>query len=318
MSLYDSARAVADAAGSGPIDWGAVTEAAKAATDPGSLALSSSDRAGYASDVRDARRRVRQVSTLEFDVPDQIQIFNRHHWIDANVETFQRVMAPLESHAGAFPNLARIANTGSMTVALAFLGTHVLGQYDPILLADGEQRHALYFVHPNIDRVAEKLDLDRERFRRWIAFHEVTHAAEFGAAPWLSGYLERRLELAVESLADGHIEREAMTQLDAAMTVVEGYAELLMDEAFDAEYQDLRDALDRQRRTGGSPLQHLLRRVLGLGMKRRQYERGKTFFETVVAESDLETASLVWATPANLPTDEELDHPERWLARIHS
>ncbi|WP_266077939.1 zinc-dependent metalloprotease [Haladaptatus caseinilyticus] len=318
MNLYRSVRAVTGASGNGPIDWVAVAEAAKSATDPGSIDLSAVEQTGYANDVRDARARVRDVSGVSFDVPDTIEIQNRHHWIDANITTFQRVMEPIEEHGPAIlPGVARVINTGTMSFMLALLGNNVLGQYDPLLLADGEDDHALYFVHPNIERIAGKLDVDFDRFRRWIAFHEVTHAAEFGAAPWLSDHLEARMESGVEALAHGEVDREAFRELDAAMTSVEGYAELLMDEAFDDEYEDLRRKIEA-RRKGMNPISKLVRRVLGLGMKRRQYERGKEFFERVVATTDIETATRVWESPENLPTDDELDHPERWLTRIEA
>jgi uncharacterized protein (DUF2342 family) len=315
VNLYRSVRAVTEASGSGPIDWDAVAEAAKAATDQGSIDLSAAEQTGYATDVREARRRVREVSGVAFDVPDTIEIQTRHHWIDANVDTFRRVMSPIEEHGPpAFPGVARVVNTGTMSVMLSVLGNNVLGQYDPLLLADGDD-HALYFVHPNIERIAGLLDVDFDRFRRWIAFHEVTHAAEFGAAPWLSTHLESRMESGVAALADGDVDREAFRELDTAMTAVEGYAELLMDEAFDDEYADLREKIDARRR-GMNPLSKLVRRLLGLGLKRRQYERGKEFFEYVVAARDVETATRVWDAPDNLPTDHELDHPETWLARI--
>ncbi len=99
------------------------------------------------------------------------------------------------------------------------------------------------------------------------------------------------------------------------MTAVEGYAELLMDEAFDDEYADLREKIEARRR-GMNPLSKLVRRMLGLGMKRRQYERGKDFFQHVVSARDVKTATRVWEGPDMLPTDDELDHPERWLARV--
>ena len=316
MSLYRSVRAIAESSGEGPIDWGAVGEAAKAATESGSLELSAAERDGYASDVRDARSRVREVAEIEFDVPGTIEVQNRHHWIDANIDTFRRVMGPVEKYGpDVLPGVARTVNTGTMSVMLSVLAKNVLGQYDPLLLAETPDEHALYFVHPNIDRVAKMLDVDQDRFRRWIAFHEVTHAAEFGAAPWLSSHLERRMESGIEALANGRLDREAFRELDAAMTAVEGYAELLMDEAFDDEYADLREKMDA-RRQGRDPLSKLLRRMLGLGMKRRQYERGKAFFEAVAAERGLAGASTVWDRPENLPTGAELDDPRKWLVRV--
>ncbi|SIR97469.1 zinc-dependent metalloprotease [Natronorubrum thiooxidans] len=318
MNLYRSARAVAGASGDDMIDWRSAASAAKAATEPGTLDLEAGERDAYARDVRDAREAVRTVADVEFDVPDTIEIQNRHHWIDANIATFERVMGTLENQmpASTFPGVARTVNTGTMTVLLSFLGRNVLGQYDPLLLAETpDDDHALYFVRPNILNAADKLDVDAERFRRWIAFHEVTHAAEFGAAPWLSAHLEARMENGIAALSDGSFSRESFRELDAAMTVVEGYAELLMDHAFDDEYADLRRKLDA-RRQGRGPLQQLFRRLLGLGLKERQYERGKHFFETVVDARGLETASLVWEGPENLPTHDELDEPGLWLRRI--
>ena len=315
MNLYRSIRTVSQASGTGPIDWTAVGTAAKDATDPGTLSLSTAEQTGYATDVRDARERVRSVASIEFDLPDEIQIQNRHHWIDANVSTFRRVMEPLaERGPMVIPDVARVVNTGSMTFALSFLAKHVLGQYDPLLLAEGDD-HALYFVHPNIRRVASELDVDYPRFRRWIAFHEVTHAAEFGAAPWLTAHLETRLEAGIDAFTRGSLDRVAFRELDAAMTAVEGYAELLMDEAFDDEYEDLRQKLEERRR-GGGPVAYLVRRLLGLGLKRRQYERGKAFFETVVDRRGMAGASAVWERPENLPRPEELDYPGRWIDRV--
>ncbi|MFB6142770.1 MAG: zinc-dependent metalloprotease [Halorientalis sp.] len=314
MNLYRSVRAVTGASGDGPVDWGAVTEAARASTDPGSLALSSAERDAYAADVRDARDRIREVAGLGFDVPETVEIQSRHHWIDANVDTFRRVMAPLESSVGILPVLARVANTASLSAALSYLASNVLGQYDPLLLADGDD-HALYFVHPNVVSVAASLDVPTDRFRRWIAFHEVAHAAEFGAAPWLACELEADLRSAVDALAEGSIDREALADLNTTMTAVEGYAELVMDRAFDGEYADLRAKLDARRRRRG-PLSSLLRRLLGLGMKREQYERGKAFFEAVADARGVEGAGAVWERPANLPSDAELDDPARWLDRV--
>jgi uncharacterized protein (DUF2342 family) len=314
MSIYRSVRAVTGASGDGPVDWAAVTDAARASTDPGDIEMDAAEQEGYADDVGDARDRVREVTALDFDLPERVEVMNRHHWLDANVDTFERVMDPIEQQAEVMPGFARVINTGSMAFALSFLSNHVLGQYDPLLLADGEA-HALYFVRPNIVRVADMLDADYDRFRRWIAFHEVTHAAEFGAAPWLPDHLESTMMEAVENLSTGSIDRENLGQLDTTMTAVEGYAELIMDEAFDDEYEDLRRKLD-QRRQGRSPIEQLIRRVLGLSVKRRQYERGKEFFDGVVDRSDIETAGRVWESPETLPTDAEFDDPQAWLDRI--
>jgi uncharacterized protein (DUF2342 family) len=314
MGLYHSVRAVAGASGDGPIDWTAVAEAAKGSTEPGDLSVSAAEREGFTTDVRDARDRVREVGELDFDLPATVEIQNRHHWIDANVATFRRVMAPIEQQAEYIPGVARVVNTGSMAFALSFLGNNVLGQYDPLLLADNDD-HALYFVRPNILRVADQLGVERERFRRWIAFHEVTHAAEFGAAPWLSEHMETTMEETIERLSNGELDRSSLGELDTIMTAVEGYAELLMDRAFDDEYDDLRRKVD-ERRQGRGPVASLVRRLLGLGMKRQQYERGKAFFDEVVAARGVAAAGRVWDSPDTLPTEAEIETPRRWIERV--
>ena len=366
MDILRSLRTVSEASGPGVVDWDRAAAAAKASTDSGSIALTDAERAGYATDVRDARSRLREVAGIEFDVPDAIEVQNRHHWIDASVDTFRNVMAPIEAAAtgrdedgpmigrgegtvggvveptgvpagdltlGFARDLSRIANTGSMAFTLGFLARNVLGQYDPLLLADEpEADHGLYFVHPNIVAVAASLDVDFPRFRRWIAFHEVTHAAEFGAAPWLPEYLESRVERGIEGFTGGGgstgrggltagglpvdaLDTEPFAELQAAMTSVEGYAEVLMDRAFDGEYADLRRKLD-ERRGGGGPIQRLARRLLGLGLKRRQYEQGAAFFRHVVDARGTEAAGAVWDRPENLPTGAELDDPAAWLVRV--
>ncbi|MDB9234549.1 zinc-dependent metalloprotease [Halorubrum ezzemoulense] len=341
MDILRSVRAVAEAEGPGVVDWDRAASAAKEATDPGSIAISDAERAGYAADVRDARSRLTEVAGIEFDVPDTVEVQNRHHWIDASVGTFRRVMDPIEAAAadpggpdGTFDatpakrgpafaqDVSRVANTGSMAFALGFLSRNVLGQYDPLLLADEpDADHGLYFVHPNIVAVASALDVDYPRFRRWIAFHEVTHAAEFGAAPWLPEYLESRVERGVEGMVGGEggvsrgLDPDAFAELQAAMTAVEGYAEVLMDRAFDGEYADLRAKLD-ERRGGGGPVRRLAQRLLGLGLKRRQYERGAAFFRHVADERGIEAAGAVWERAKNLPTGDELDDPDAWIVRV--
>ncbi|MFB6295624.1 MAG: zinc-dependent metalloprotease [Halobacteriales archaeon] len=313
MNILKSVGAIAGASEGGTVDWDAATDAAVAVTRAGSLAMDPGEREDYAGDIRAARAAVRDAASIDFDVPETVEVQNRHHWIEANVDTFRTVMAPLEDQPMMFPGAVRRANTATMATMLSFLGSRVLGQYDPLLLADGDPK--LYFVRPNIRRTAEKLDAEYNRFRRWIAVHEVTHAAEFGAAPWLADHLETRMQGATERLAEGGFDRSAFAELDTAMTAVEGYAEAVMDRALDEDYDDLRAKIEARRR-GQGPVSALLRRLLGLGMKRRQYERGKAFFDAVIDARGIEAAGVVWSDPANLPRSDEIDDPGLWLSRV--
>ena len=313
MTFLRSLGALASASGDGPIDWDAVVDAATASVPPGSIELDADERAAFADDVRAAHRGVEAASGLSFTVPSPIEVQNRHHWIEANVTTFERVMAPIEDRPVLLPGVANRINTATMATVLSVLGRYVLGQYDPVLFGDDEPR--LYFVLPNLRHAADTLDVDADRFRRWIAFHEVAHAAEFEAAPWLVPHVEERVERAVTALSEGDLDTGAIRDVDVTMTAVEGYAEFLMDRAFDRDADDLREKLDARRR-GGGPLVILVRRLLGLGIKRRQYERGKAFFDAVAEARGDRAAAAVWRAASALPTERELDQPERWLARV--
>jgi putative hydrolase len=123
------------------------------------------------------------------------------------------------------------------------------------------------------------------------------------------------MESAIENLTEGSVDRDMITEIDTTMTAVEGYAELIMDRAFDEEYEDLRDELEARRR-GQGPVQKLIRQALGISRKRRQYERGKDFFETVADARGVAAAGKVWEAEEYLPTDEEIDDPAKWLARV--
>ena len=313
MTLLRSIGAVAGASGDGPIDWNAVTEAATAATPPGNPDVGEDERAGIVADVRAASRAIDDATTLTVTTPESVVCQDRHQWIRANVGTFRRVLEPLETRPVFLPGVASRTNTATMAVTLSFLGRNVLGQYDPMLFSEDEPD--LYLVLPNLREAAETLDVGYERFRRWIVFHEVTHAVEFGAAPWLVDRLEDRIERAVTALAEGDLDTGAIRDVDTAMTVVEGYAEFVMDRTFDAPVEDLREKLD-ERRQGGGPIAVLVRRLLGLGIKRRQYERGRQFFDAVADARGVEATTAVWRDPEALPNSREITDPARWIARV--
>jgi uncharacterized protein (DUF2342 family) len=59
-----------------------------------------------------------------------------------------------------------------------------------------------------------------------------------------------------------------------------------------------------------------MRRVLGLDLKKAQYEEGQQFFDTVSAAAGRDGVRAAFQSAGSLPTLEEIRAPERWLARI--
>src|SRR2546430_319217 len=112
-----------------------------------------------------------------------------------------------------------IALTRCLGLMLGLLARRVLGQYDPALLGrEPVETTSLILVEPNVQAWAQKDKLPIDELRRWLAMHEMTHAWEFKAHPWLQAYLEGLLrEVLVGGLGDGH--RPSRLELIRTLTV---------------------------------------------------------------------------------------------------
>jgi coenzyme F420 biosynthesis associated uncharacterized protein len=234
-------------------------------------------------------------------------------------------------------------------LAAGYAARRVLGQYD-IALVGPHRPPRLLLVAPNMAHAASELEVDLERFARWVTLHETTHAVQFSTAPWLrdhlGGLIRGLLRGAAEHISLGDLARRvardprgavssflrgdmakalvgpdqapALDRIQATMTVIEGHAEHVMDGAapgFVDDVEDLRRKL-RARRARRGPLEVMAGRLLGMDLKLRQYELGKGFCDAVAREVGIEGLNRVWTGPESLPTLEELREPLTWLDRI--
>ncbi|HEY8465860.1 MAG TPA: zinc-dependent metalloprotease [Solirubrobacterales bacterium] len=235
-------------------------------------------------------------------------------------------------------------------VAVGYAARRVVGQLRVAL--DGSDRPpGLMIVSANARSVAEQIGAGETRFVEWVLLHEQTHAVQFAAVPWLRKHLSGLLREVIEAasadidlmriagglkrliLRDprealgkalrgelaralaGPQQADLLDRIQATMSILEGYAEHVMDaaSATDAELAAMRANLDARRaRTG---LGAVIARVLGLGMKLEQYERGKRFCDAVTERAGIGGLNRVWEAPQALPTLAELDQPEAWLER---
>lgn len=254
--------------------------------------------------------------------------------------------------AGALRAVTGATLAAEAGLVVGFIAQRVLGQFEVSLLQpDAPTR--LLFVAPNLERAVTELDVDRDSFLAWIALHEVTHVFQFSGVPWLrehlGGLLRRYLETvdvriergaagglpslpSVQGLIDRFREgglvalvqtreqRGLLAQVQAAMSVVEGYSEHVMDavgvEVLDS-YEGLREAMERRRASRSAP-ERVLWRLFGLDIKMRQYEQGRRFCDAVVDTGGLELLNRVWEGPELLPGAKELSQPEAWRARVQA
>jgi coenzyme F420 biosynthesis associated uncharacterized protein len=112
---------------------------------------------------------------------------------------------------------------------------------------------------------------------------------------------------------------QLVERMQATMSLIEGHAEHTMD-VIGAEVLPslprLRTAMTRRRENRGLPWR-VLERLLGLELKLRQYELGRSFCDVVVAEGGPPALARAWSGPEALPSTAELHAPAAWLARMH-
>jgi coenzyme F420 biosynthesis associated uncharacterized protein len=237
-------------------------------------------------------------------------------------------------------------------VALGYAARRVIGQYD-VALFGPERPGRLLFVKENMAAALRDLGADPGLFARWIAVHECTHVVQLERVEWLRPYLRRLATELIEGATSGidaralrelgrgliasprefvrsalrgelartlagSEQRARLDRLQATMSVIEGHAEHVMDAAgggLGTGVDELRDRLDRRRADRGG-LSAVLRRLLGIDLKLRQYALGKSFCDAVVARGGPEALRVAWRSAGDLPSLAELERPERWLDRV--
>jgi coenzyme F420 biosynthesis associated uncharacterized protein len=244
----------------------------------------------------------------------------------------------------------RWVTTRQIGFLLGFMGTRVLGQYDLALLSAEAEDGRLLFVEENVRATARALDVPIGPFRTWIALHETTHAFEFEGHPWLRAYLAERLEkqLRLFSGSTASLGRDAVRALgrtlrgegspgehwmerlmspeqrrlfretQAVMSLLEGFSDYIMDEVGaglvpGVERISARFHERREHRTG---FERAVLRLTGMDLKLEQYKKGERFVRAVAEARGRAALDRIWASPATLPTAEEIERPARWIARV--
>ncbi|WP_134322090.1 zinc-dependent metalloprotease [Cumulibacter soli] len=298
----------------------------------------------YVSDVTGIRHPMYDAPTLVVD---------RAGWIETNASSLAGLMGPLVEKLTATSKSSRaVRAVGSRVtgieagVLLSFMSSRVLGQYDVF----GRDGGRLLLVAPNIVEAERKLAVDPHDFRLWVCIHEVTHRLQFTANPWLEGYLRGLIEEFVEvsnldtdslreqikelaakvrtrsadesggllSLVQSPDQRDVLDRITAAMSLVEGHAEYVMDNVGRDVIRTV-GVIRRKfnaRRKGSSPIDRAMRRLLGLDAKMKQYADGRIFVDAVVNEVGMAGFNRIWESPDMLPTRAELSDPVAWVDRV--
>jgi coenzyme F420 biosynthesis associated uncharacterized protein len=339
-----------------PVDWGVAVATAQRLVKPGpSVPIEEAERA--VAQLRDAtgvaETHVRELTGLGTDLPLYPgEVVDRRRWVEAAAEG---LAALTDGALPAGPNrpmggvLAGSAGVQAGMV-LAFLGGRVLGQYDPFG-GEGDSGRLL-LVAPNIMAAQRALDVPAEDFQMWVCLHECTHRLQFTAVPWLRDYFAGEVAAFLAGLDEtatsaftklpevmkqlrnrdtdsgpiGLVEvlqsprqREVFDRLIALSTLLEGHADHVMDAVGPAVVPSVATIRARftARRRGGGMLDRILRTLLGVDAKVKQYAAGAAFTRYVVDEVGMAGFNRVWESPETVPLRAEITDPAAWVRRVH-
>ncbi|MHA6786034.1 zinc-dependent metalloprotease [Pseudonocardia saturnea] len=336
-----------------PVDWrlAARTAARLTSSGPAATVAEATELVGrLRTDAAVAEGHVREVTGLGAGLPLlPADVVDRPAWAAAAVDGMRSLTDG--ARLPATPRLARAvtARTAGLQIGgvLAYLGGRVLGQYDPFGGPVHEGR--LLLVAPNIHAAQQALDVPSTDFGLWVCLHEATHRLQFTAVPWLRDYfagevgqllsistagssgLAERLPEAVRALRDskgdalaivellqGPEQRLVLDRLLALTTLLEGHADHVMDAAGPEVVPSVATIRKRftVRRRGGGIVDRVLRALLGVEAKVKQYAVGAAFTRHVVLAAGMDGFNTVWTSPETLPLRAELDDPGAWLRRV--
>ena len=242
------------------------------------------------------------------------------------------------------------AQLGTM---LGWMSTRVLGQYDLLLIEEEkpEEQDIVYYVGPNVLALEKRFGFPPREFRLWLALHEVTHRAQFTGVPWMRPHFLSLVEGSVGAidpdpkrflealrravdqvragqnpLDDGGLvallagpeQHQVLQQVQGLMSLLEGHGDVTMNRAAHGivpNAERFHRTLHARRSEVSGPAK-LLQKLIGLEAKLKQYEQGERFIERVEEEGGPELLAEVWQSPDQLPSLEEIRHPESWISRV--
>jgi len=224
------------------------------------------------------------------------------------------------------------------------------GERGPSPDRQSQQPGRLLLVAPNIVQVERELQVVPRDFRLWVCLHEETHRTQFAAVPWLRDHLlgeiqafiagmdtepgavAKRLKEATQARREPGVPRKSLSELMqspaqmavldrmvAVMSLLEGHADVVMDGVGPVvvpSVADIRRKFGQRRAKGASRIDAVVRRVIGMDAKIRQYRDGARFVRAVVDEAGMAGFNRVWTSPNTLPTRPEIADPAAWLARV--
>ena len=202
----------------------------------------------------------------------------------------------------------------------------------------------------NLAAFAAGLEVPEDEVRLYVALRELAHQRLFAHVPWLKAHLydavdayargievdPSAIERAVGSIdpsdpesmqramGEGLFEIEptpaqqaALARLETALALVEGWVDAVVDAACSQTLPSaaaLRETV-RRRRASGGPAEQTFATLVGLQLRPRRLREAAALWAAVAERGGVEARDALWSHPDLLPSAEDLDDPEGFVAR---
>lgn len=211
-----------------------------------------------------------------------------------------------------------------------------------------------FMIPENVRAWGDGLGIDTREVEIYLALREAAAARLFAATPWLKEHLHslvsrfgRGINIDVESMQrqaedalsrgefdpsdpvsmqnaiaqgiftpeESDAQRIALAQLELILALIEGWIDLVVNEAAGNRLTSLSQLREtqRRRRATQSPTQELFASLIGLEVSPRTIRECANFWLQVTSALSIEDRDQLWEEPFALPTIEEIADPESFL-----
>ncbi|MGE5826750.1 MAG: zinc-dependent metalloprotease [Micromonosporaceae bacterium] len=197
----------------------------------------------------------------------------------------------------------------------------------------------------NLAGYGEGLEVADDQLRLYVALREAAHQRLFGHVPWLRGHVfaavetyaagisvnreaveeafgrldpadpESMREVTIEGVfeaADSPAQKAALTRLETALALIEGWVCHVVDRAAEGRLPDsvrLAEAF-RRRRAAGGPAEQTFAALVGLELRPRRLREATTLWAALAEHRGIDGRDAIWGHPDLLPGEEDFADPD--------
>ena len=266
-------------------------------------------------------------------------------------EAFKAISGGMAGLSGMMRRIGGMMVGSQTCAAVGALAQEVVSSTDVGLPLGPEGTAAL--LPAGVAAFGAGLSVDTDQVRLFLALREAAHHRLFAHVPWLRGHLLSAVEDYARGITvDPSQLREAMPQIDpanpegmrealsgaalfqpedtpqqkaalnrleTALALVEGWVDTVVDAAARDRLPQagaLAEAVRRRRATGG-PAEHTFATLVGLELRPRRSREAAAIWQGLTAARGVEGRDAVWSHPDLLPTAEDFDDPDGFVAGKH-